>query len=71
MPTRRPKTPKEVLKVHRQQEVQEGDEVIIRAKVTRIGKDTDDNPNKVTVQLKGFGVPVTLSPEFVEAPAED
>jgi len=70
MPTRQ-KTPKEVIKIRRQQEVQEGDEVIIRAKVTRIGRGSDDNPNKVTVQLKGFGVPVTLSPEFVEVPTED
>lgn len=69
MPTR-PKTPKEVIKVRRNREVHEGDEVLVRATITRIGRDTDDNPNKVTVKLKGHGVPVTLAPDFVEVPED-
>jgi len=55
------RTPHEVATKDECISIQEGDEVLIRAKVTKVGKDAGDNVDNVTIQLDGAAGPVTLS----------
>ncbi len=58
------KSPKDTIKIRRPKQFKVGDEVLIPAKVTRIGRNTADTADAVTVELR-VGQKVTANPEFL------
>lgn len=49
-----------------------GDELIVRVRVTRTGRNSYDTADTVTLRLPGFETPVTVSADsLLEAIAED
>lgn len=69
MPSKSPRTPKNTVSVRRLPK--EGDEIILRAKVTRLGRNSYDTADTVTVRIAGYSVPVTLSAEYLDESAEE
>ena len=57
-------SPKDVVKVRRTREFQVGDEVMIPARITRIGRNTSDTADAVTVELR-IGQKVTANPAYL------
>jgi len=66
MPSKRAPSPKDVVKVRRQYQV--GDEVMVPARVTRVGK--LGAAEAVTVELR-IGQKVTANPEYLFGDADD
>jgi hypothetical protein len=81
MPTSK-RTPKNTIKVHPtvgsggRQDARDrareralpkvGDQITITATVTRIGRNTWDTADAITLRIPGYSVPVTVNPEHLE-----
>jgi hypothetical protein len=68
MPSKRVPSPKEVVKVRPRRQYQVGDEVMVPARVTRVGK--LGAVEAVTVELR-IGQKVTANPEYLFGKSED
>jgi hypothetical protein len=64
------KSPKETIKVRPGRQLKVGDEVLVPARVTRIGRNTSDTADAVTIELR-VGQKVTANPEFLFGDADD
>jgi hypothetical protein len=62
------RTLKETVKLRRLPKV--GDEITIRATVTRTGRNTFDTADTITLRVPGFDVPVTVNPAYLESGQE-
>lgn len=49
---------------------QPGDEITIRVTVTRVGRNTADTADTVTIEIPGFDTPVTAAADRLLAAAE-
>jgi len=68
MPSKRLPSPKDVIKVRSRRQYQVGDEVMVPARVTRVGK--LGAAEAVTVELR-IGQKVTANPEYLFGDADD
>jgi hypothetical protein len=60
-----PRTPKNTVKIRRLPQV--GDEITIKATVTRTGRNVHDTGDTITLRIPGFDTPVTVNPAYLEA----
>lgn len=58
------RTPKDIVKVRRLPKV--GEEITIKAVVTRTGRNTYDTADTITLRIPGYDVPVTVNPEYLK-----
>jgi hypothetical protein len=64
MPAKTPiRTPKDTVKVRRLPKA--GEEITLRARVTRTGRNGFDTADTITVQIPGYPAPVTIAADYL------
>lgn len=62
----KPRTPKETIKVRPSKPLpQVGDEILIRARVTRVGRNTYDTADTLTVRIADHPAPITATAKYL------